>query len=82
MSCASLVVRGGADAHIDRVKDEDGVPRHVHTVMNVHREMLYQVASDYGAAVGPAFDMELSTIRYWYEGLRAGLRDTTKPPKK
>jgi hypothetical protein len=78
----SLVIRRGDDSIIPPERDGDGVLRYVHNAPNVHREMLYQIARDY-QCIGNVMDMTFSEIRFWYDGLRAELRQTTKPlPKK
>jgi hypothetical protein len=68
-------VRGGYDWKLEPHR-ETGVA--THTLPNVYGEMMLQVCSDYPNAP-PARTMTLSEIRFFYEGLRAGLRKTTKP---
>ncbi len=51
----------------------------MHTRVNVYGEMLLQVARDYGQDVR---DFTSSQIRFFYNGLRAELRESTKPRSK
>jgi hypothetical protein len=53
-----------------------------HTLGNVHRAMMLQIARDY-AGLPDVRTLTASEIRFFYDGLRAELREGTKPrPKK
>jgi len=64
-----LLVRNGHDAHL-------GPERH--TWFNVYREMFLQVVHDYNG-IGDFRDLEYYEIEFFYEAMRASLRDATKP---
>lgn len=74
MTCAALLVRHGADERLP--PDAEG--RSQHTIQNVYGEMLLQVATDYPGCPDPR-TMTLTQIRFFYNGLRPGLRAHTKP---
>lgn len=67
-------MRGGADATLP-IDSKTGEP--THTLLNVYREMLYQITRDYHSLPDPR-GLTLSEIRWFYEGLRAELRKHTK----
>lgn len=51
-----------------------------HTLLTVHREMLYQIASDY-PGLPDVRTMTIGEVRWWYEGLRPSLRKATGASK-
>ena len=65
------LVRLGADHKL--MKREGG-----HHSANVHREMLLQVCQDY-AGLPDYRTLSASEIRFFYEGLRAQLKEATRP---
>lgn len=69
------LVRSGRDQFLpwDR---RAGVPRH--TLIPVYVEMLRQVCRDYASLPDPR-TLRLHEIRFFYEGLRHGLQEATKP---
>lgn len=71
------LVRGGADA---RLKPDPETGKRRHTMIPVYREMLLQIARDY-PGVPDIRTLRLGEIRWFYEALRAELREHTKPRK-
>ncbi len=65
-------MRSGNDAFLPK-RDGGG-----HRVLPVYGEMLLQVCRDYPALPDPR-TLTMSEIRFFYEGLRAELREHTKP---
>ncbi len=74
MTCATPLVRGGADAFLP-IDAKSGEP--THTLINVYREMLLQISRDYPSLPDPR-SLAFSEIRWFYNGLRAELRRHTK----
>lgn len=70
-------MRGGVDARLAR-NPETGRPGH--TMIPVYSEMLFQISRDYAGLPDPR-TLRLSEIRWFYAGLRAELREHTKPRK-
>ena len=52
-----------------------------HTFFNVYTEMLLQVARDF-AGLPDVRTLKASEIRFFYNGLRAELREASKPRDK
>lgn len=67
-----LLVRGGVDVKL---------PKNQHTMFNVYREMMLQVARDY-SGIPDIREMNLTEILFFYNGLRPELKAHTKPRKK
>lgn len=67
------LVRGGGDTILRAHGDDPG-----HKLRRVYGEMLLQVCRDYPGLPDPR-TLSLSEIRFYYEGLRAELREHTKP---
>ena len=61
-----------------RYGDDFYVPRRGHTFGAVYGEMLLQVARDY-PGLPDCRTLTASQIRFFYNGLRAELREHTKP---
>lgn len=53
-------------------------PQRGHTADRVHREMLLQVCRDYPGLPDPR-TLKAREIRFFFEGLRAELKEHTKP---
>ncbi len=67
-----LLVRHGSDyAH----------PNGGHTFQNVYTEMLYQICRDY-SGLPDVRTLTAYEIRWFYDGLRAELKEHTKPKPK
>jgi hypothetical protein len=73
-----LIVRHGEDKRLERDR-ETGDERH--TLMPVYREMLLQICSDYPGLPDPR-ELSLGEIRFFYNGLRAGLKKHTSSKTK
>lgn len=63
------LVRGGVDFHLKN-----------HSSFTVHSEMMLQICRDY-AGLPDVRKMQLHEIRFFYEGLRAELKEHTKHGK-
>lgn len=68
-------MRSGADAKLPK-RDDGG-----HQLLPVYGEMLLQICRDYPTLPDPR-TLSMSEIRFFYEGLRAELREHTKPRKQ
>lgn len=77
MTCATPLVRGGADTYLP-IDAKSGEP--THTLTNVYREMLLQICRDYSTLPDPR-TLRFSEIRWFYEGLRGELKRATKGGK-
>ncbi len=66
-------MRRGADAWLPRAKDGEQ-----HTLLRVYTEMLLQCCRDYASLPDPR-SLTLGEFRFFYDGLRAELRASTKP---
>jgi hypothetical protein len=51
-----------------------------HKLMPVYREMLLQICRDYAGLPDPR-TLNMSEIRFFYEGVRGEIREATKPRK-
>lgn len=72
-------MRGGSDVQLQRLRDrETGASAEQHTLHRVHAEMLLQICRDYPTLPDPR-TLTLSEIRFFYNGLRRELRQSTKP---
>lgn len=69
-----LIRNGGDFFHPDDPKT--GESRH--TLISIHVEMLLQICRDYASLPDPR-SLTLGEIRFFYDGLRAELRASTKP---
>ena len=65
---ATLIRNGG----------EDRIPKGGHTFAAVYGEMLLQVTRDY-SGLPDARTLKACEIRFFYDGLRAELKEHTKP---
>ena len=65
------LVRHGGDVKL---------PKGQHRFPVVYAEMLFQICSDFPGLSDP-LGMKASAIRFFYEGLRSGLHELTKPKR-
>jgi hypothetical protein len=74
-----LLVRGGQDQQSPPVFDRESETFvDTHTLLNVYAEMLMQICRDYPGLPDPR-TLEMHEIRFFYDGIRAELRELTKP---
>ena len=57
---------------------DEKIPKGGHTLPIVYTEMLLQITRDY-SGLPDARTLRASEIRFFYEGLRPELRESTKP---
>jgi hypothetical protein len=75
---AALLVRGGQDQASPPVFDQElGRLVKTHTPFAVHTEMLRQICRDYPGLPDPRV-LKWHEIRFFYDGIRAELRELTK----
>jgi hypothetical protein len=72
---ATLLVRKGADERLPRDPQTGAL---THTIPNVYREILLQIARDY-PGLPDVRTLTMSELRFFYEGLRPSLRQHTHP---
>jgi len=58
--------------------DDFYIPNGEHTALNVFTEMFLQISVDY-SVLPDARTLTIDEILFYYNGLRAGLKDATKP---
>jgi hypothetical protein len=73
------LVRCGANERLRRkFNDETGTNDSLNTYLAVHIEMLLQVCREY-PAIGNFRELTASEIRFFYDGLRAELIESSRP---
>jgi hypothetical protein len=75
---ATPLVRRGVDEFLHPTVDVQGEVTTRHTFFAVYREMLLQIARDY-PGLPDVRTLRASSIRFFFEGLRGDLHQTTKP---
>lgn len=74
---ATPLVRNGANEKLSPSVTRDGVLER-HTIFAVLLEMMYQIAQDY-PGLPDVRTLKAHEIRFFYEGLRGGLLQHTRP---
>lgn len=74
-----LLIRHGIEERLPiKIDAKTGVSYATNLFFRVHREMLLQICQDYNSL--PDYrTLSVSEIRFFYGGLREGLKETTKP---
>jgi hypothetical protein len=75
VNVATPLVRGGVDDFLIKRPDRDEPG---HTLLPVYGEMFLQICQDYHSLPDPR-TLTLAEMRYFYSGLRSGLKQHTKP---
>jgi hypothetical protein len=81
LRAATFLVLDGTDAPLPPSKDDDGKEHQQQTLMGVLGSMFRQICLDYPGLPDPR-SLTANEIRFFYDGLRAGLRERTKPKQR
>jgi hypothetical protein len=69
---------GVVNTPLVRYGGDEKLPKGQHTAVGVYSEMILQIARDY-SGIPDVRTLKASEIRFFYEGLRAELKEHTRP---